>query len=200
MASYKGPGAAPPLDGSSLRIAIVYARWNSEFTTSLADGAKKALLAASVPEANIVVESVPGAWELPLACQRLYAASQVQGTQNSSSLSAGDLLGSTTDLTIASPASSKAPFDAVIAIGCLIKGETMHFEYIAEAVSQGLMRVQLDSGVPVVFGVLTVLKEDQAKARAGLAGHDNHGEDWGKAAVELGVKRNQWAKGEITGP
>ena len=78
----------------------------------------------------------------------------------------------------------------------LIKGETMHFEYIADAVSQGLMRVGLDSGVPVVFGVLTVLTEDQAKARAGIGGH-NHGEDWGLAAVELGVKRAAWAKGKI---
>jgi 6,7-dimethyl-8-ribityllumazine synthase len=89
------------------------------------------------------------------------------------------------------------PFDAVIAIGVLIKGETMHFEYIAGAVSQGLMRVQLDTGVPVVFGVLTALNEDQALERAGLGqneGH-NHGEDWGDAAVELGVKKQRWTQG-----
>lgn len=74
----------------------------------------------------------------------------------------------------------------------------MHFEYIADAVSHGLMRVQLDSGVPVIFGLLTVLTEEQAHERAGLAktGH-NHGEDWGSAAVELGVKRKQWAEGKI---
>lgn len=72
----------------------------------------------------------------------------------------------------------------------------MHFEYIAEAVSQGLMRVQLDTGVPVIFGVLTVLSDDQAKARAGLiSGSHNHGEDWGLAAVEMGVRRQGWAAG-----
>lgn len=50
------------------------------------------------------------------------------------------------------------------------------------------MRVGLDLGVPVIFGVLTVLNDDQAKARAGLtSGSHNHGEDWGLAAVELGV-------------
>jgi len=54
------------------------------------------------------------------------------------------------------------PFDAVIAIGVLIKGATMHFEYISESVSQALMRVQLDTGVPVIFGVLTALTEEQA--------------------------------------
>lgn len=65
----------------------------------------------------------------------------------------------------------------------------MHFEYISDTVSQALMRVQLDTGIPVIFGVLTVLTEQQALERAGLAerGH-NHGEDWGRAAVEMGVK------------
>jgi 6,7-dimethyl-8-ribityllumazine synthase len=93
----------------------------------------------------------------------------------------------------------------MIAIGVLIKGQTMHFEYIADAVSHGLMRLQLDSGVPLIFGLLTVLNEEQALARAGVgkgvegdagSGH-NHGEDWGLAAVELGVKRRQWSEGKI---
>ena len=93
---------------------------------------------------------------------------------------------------------SKAPFDAIIAIGVLIKGETMHFEYIADAVSHGLMRVQLDAGVPVVFGLLTVLTEEQAMARAGIEGKGHcHGEDWGSAAVELGVKRRGWGEGKM---
>lgn len=74
----------------------------------------------------------------------------------------------------------------------------MHFEYIADSVSHGLMRVQLDHGVPLIFGLLTVLNDEQAKARAGITGGShNHGEDWGSAAVELGVKRAAWAKGEF---
>lgn len=97
-----------------------------------------------------------------------------------------------------SSSSSSQPFDAVIAIGVLIKGETMHFEYIADAVSHGLMRVQLDSGVPVVFGLLTVLNELQGKARAGLTGEHNHGEEWGNAAVELGCKRRWWGEGKLS--
>lgn len=76
----------------------------------------------------------------------------------------------------------------------------MHFEYIADSVSHGLMRVQLDTGIPVIFGVLTVLDDDQAKSRAGIDGKGhNHGEDWGLAAVEMGVKRNEWATGRIEG-
>lgn len=93
----------------------------------------------------------------------------------------------------------KKPFDAVIAIGALIKGSTMHFEYISDAVSHGLMRVQLDTGVPVIFGLLTLLSEEQGLERAGIdkagKGH-NHGEDWGSAAVELGAKRKGWAEGK----
>ena len=94
------------------------------------------------------------------------------------------------------------PFDAVIAIGVLIKGSTMHFEYICDAVSQGLMRVQLDTGVPVIFGVLTALNDDQALERAGLGrgpngkGH-NHGEDWGLAAVEMGSHTRKWSTGKM---
>lgn len=79
----------------------------------------------------------------------------------------------------------------------------MHFEYIADSVSQGLMRVQLDVGVPLVFGLLTVLDEEQARARAGVSevkegGGHNHGEDWGLAAVELGVKRREWGQGRFS--
>ena len=93
------------------------------------------------------------------------------------------------------------PFDAVIAIGVLIKGSTMHFEYICDSVSHALMRVQLDSGVPVIFGVLTALTEDQALERAGLGqgenkGH-NHGEDWGTAAVEMAVNTRKWGAGKF---
>lgn len=85
-------------------------------------------------------------------------------------------------------------------MGVLIKGETMHFEYIADAAVHGLMRVQLDTSVPVILGILTVLNEEQAKARAGIDGKGhNHGEDWGLAAVEMGVKRQEWTKGKIEG-
>ncbi|KAH8815181.1 6,7-dimethyl-8-ribityllumazine synthase [Xylogone sp. PMI_703] len=201
MSTIKGPGQAQQHDGSALRIGIVHARWNATIITPLLDGVKKKLLASGVKESNIIVESVPGSWELPIACSKLYSASLVQST-TSSSLGAGDLLGSsTTDLTAMTTDSSVStgPFDAIIAIGVLIKGETMHFEYIAEAVSHGLMRVQLDKDVPLIFGLLTVLTEEQAQARAGvIGGSHNHGEDWGLAAVELGVKRRNWTAGKFS--
>ncbi|KAL8954044.1 MAG: hypothetical protein Q9222_000101 [Ikaeria aurantiellina] len=208
MSSLKGPGEAQRHDGSSLRIAIVHARWNPTIISALVDGAKKALLESGVDPTNIVVQDVPGSYELPLAVQRVHAASQVQSSTAASATnpSANDLLTSTSLSEIAtdapgSPAAASAraanaAFDAIIAIGVLIKGETMHFEYIAEATSHGLMRVQLDSSVPVVFGLLTVLNEEQAMARAGMkVGSHCHGEDWGAAAVELGTKRRMWSQG-----
>jgi len=77
--------------------------------------------------------------------------------------------------------------DAIVATGVLIKGDTMHFEYIAESVSSGLMSVGLQTNTPVVFGVLTCMNEDQVKARSSEG--NNHGYDWGKTAVEMGLLR-----------
>ncbi|KAK6334700.1 hypothetical protein TWF718_010147 [Orbilia javanica] len=214
----KGPGESQAKDGSSLRVAIIHARWNTTLIEALLAGAITRLKASGVHPENIIIQSVPGSWELPIAVQRLYAGSQTQASASSSG--SGDLLGSATDLPslvvqgsdqktgssgdgslkASNTASNKkeGPFDAIIAIGVLIKGETVHFEHIAEVTSRGLMRVQLDFGVPLIFGLLTVLNEEQGLKRAGLTedGH-NHGEDWGDAAVEMALKRKQWNEGVI---
>jgi 6,7-dimethyl-8-ribityllumazine synthase len=75
-------------------------------------------------------------------------------------------------------------FDAIICLGCVIKGETMHFEYIAAAVSQGIMDVATATRVPVTFGVLTTLTDEQAAVRA-AAGAENKGREAALAAVEM---------------
>jgi 6,7-dimethyl-8-ribityllumazine synthase len=75
-------------------------------------------------------------------------------------------------------------FDAVICLGCLIKGDTMHFEYIAAAASQGIMDVGLSTGVPIAFGVLTTLTDEQAEIRAS-AGAGNKGREAALAAIEM---------------
>jgi 6,7-dimethyl-8-ribityllumazine synthase len=81
-------------------------------------------------------------------------------------------------------AAESGAFAAVICLGCLIKGDTMHFEYIADAASRGIMRVGLDTGVPVSFGVLTTLTEAQAVERA-APGPGNKGREAAAAAVEM---------------
>ncbi|OWT38604.1 6,7-dimethyl-8-ribityllumazine synthase [Cryptococcus neoformans var. grubii Br795] len=212
------PPAPTTYDGSGLRIAIVHARWNDTIINALLAGALAKLRQQGVKDENIVVKTVAGSYELPLACKKIIEAGKTQSAN-----AAPSMLASTTNLlslidnssSAQQPAAqpqpqatqpqaagaSTAPFDAVIAIGCLIKGSTMHFEYICEAVSQGLMNVQLQTGTPVVFGVLTVLNDEQALVRAGVgSGEDkghNHGEDWGLAAVELASQYKEWEKGVL---
>ena len=77
-------------------------------------------------------------------------------------------------------------YDAVICIGCLIKGETDHYDYISACASDGISNVGLDTGVYCVYGVLNCLTEEQAFARAGIGqGSHNHGIDWALAAINM---------------
>jgi 6,7-dimethyl-8-ribityllumazine synthase len=75
-------------------------------------------------------------------------------------------------------------FDAIICLGCVIRGETPHFEYISAAVAHGLMAASGETGVPMAFGVLTTDTWEQAEARAG-EGRDNKGFEAAAAALEM---------------
>lgn len=150
-------------DGSNLRIGIIHARWNRIIIDALVDGAIKRMKSLGVKEENIIVETVPGSYELPWGTKRFVDKQKSIGK----------------------------PLDAVIPIGVLIKGSTMHFEYISESTTHALMNLQEKVQLPVIFGLLTCLTEEQAEARAGIdeaKTMHNHGEDWGAAAVEMSVK------------
>lgn len=75
-------------------------------------------------------------------------------------------------------------YDAIVCLGCVIRGETSHDRYVATGAAIGLSRVALDAGLPVTFGVLTTETLAQAEARSGGA-HGNKGEDAALAAVEM---------------
>ena len=75
-------------------------------------------------------------------------------------------------------------WSAVVCLGCLIRGETPHFEYIAQAASHGITRAAQATGVPVTFGLLTTNTADEALARAG-AGPTNKGREAALAAIEM---------------
>jgi 6,7-dimethyl-8-ribityllumazine synthase len=75
-------------------------------------------------------------------------------------------------------------FDAIVAIGCVIRGETAHFEYISHVVSTGIAQVGLETGIPVTFGVLTCDTDEQAMARS-EPGPENKGYHAAQAAVEM---------------
>ena len=81
-------------------------------------------------------------------------------------------------------AADSGRFDAVVGLGAVIRGETAHFEYVAGGAADGISRVTLGTGVPVIFGVLTVDTVEQALSRAG--GKDGHkGEEAALAAIEM---------------
>lgn len=88
------------------------------------------------------------------------------------------------ELPLAAKWAAEEGADAIIALGVVIQGDTPHFDYVCSAATDGLNRVQLDYGVPVGFGLLTVNTEQQALDRAGLEGSK---EDKGAEAVEAAV-------------
>jgi 6,7-dimethyl-8-ribityllumazine synthase len=133
------------------RFAIVATRWNPSIVDALVEGARRALREHGVSEDHIDLVRVPGAWEIPLAAERLAREGNVA---------------------------------AVIALGCVVRGDTRHYEHVADGCAQGLMRVALDHALPVCNGVLAVERHEDAQARAGGA-HGNKGEEAALAAIEM---------------
>ena len=77
----------------------------------------------------------------------------------------------------------KGGHDAIVCLGCVVRGETYHFEIVAGQSAAGLMQVQLDTGVPIAFGVLTTEDREQAQARSGPK--NNKGAEAAEAAIEM---------------
>lgn len=138
-------------DAGRSRVAIVAARFNATLVDRLIDGARQAWNAHGGREAGLLVERVPGAFELPLAAKMFAASGAV---------------------------------DAVVALGCVIRGDTPHFDYVAGECARGLMDAGLATGVPVVFGVLTTETLAQAEERADPA-RMNKGRESLEAALEM---------------
>jgi len=128
---------APSTAGAGLRVGIVVSRFNPAIGDGLLAGALRALDESGVADNDILVVSVPGALETPLALQRLAQT--------------GD-------------------FDALVALGAVVRGETYHFEIVANESARGILDVQLETGVPIANGVLTTSTEEQARARAPVKG------------------------------
>ena len=83
--------------------------------------------------------------------------------------------------------------DAVICIGCVIQGETRHFDFICDAVSNGIINLALETDIPVIFGVLTTNNIDQAKERAG-GKHGNKGLEAAITAIKMIALKNELKK------
>ena len=92
------------------------------------------------------------------------------------------------ELPLAAQKAAAAGFDAVVALGVIIRGGTPHFEYVCQAATSGLSRVALDTGVPIGFGLLTCDDEAQALDRAGLPdSHEDKGREAAEAALSLAL-------------
>ena len=138
-------------DGEGRHIAVVAARFNEIVTAKLVECALTGLAEHGVPNADVDVAWVPGAFEIPLAASRL---------------------------------ASTGRYDAIICLGAVIRGETAHFDLVAEQAARGIAEVALDTGVPVIFEVLATDDLAQAEARAG-GSHGNKGWQAAEAALEM---------------
>lgn len=143
--------ATHKFDARNRRAVIVAARFNAELVDRLIEGARAAWKDHGGADAGLLVERVPGTFELPLAA-KLFAAS--------------------------------GGVDAVVALGCVIRGDTPHFDYVAGECARGLMDAGLSTGVPVIFGVLTTENQAQAEERADVA-RMNKGRESMEAALEM---------------
>lgn len=162
--------------GKGLRIAVVRSRFNEEITAKLLAGALGALARAGVSDSDILVAEVPGAWEIPFILAAL-ARRRRDGTK------APGWLG-TFVVQDETPKDAPASFDALVAIGAVVRGETAHFEFVARGFNDGALATMQAYGIPVGNGVLTTEDEAQALARAGGA-HGNKGAEAALAAVEM---------------
>jgi len=154
------------LSAEGMSFAIVVARWNAVITERLLEGALDALLRSGAARADIEVVRVPGAWEIPAAA-RTIADLAKQG---------------------------KKKVDAIITLGCLLRGETAHYEAIYNEVSRGIGQSQQDTGIPHAFGVLTCETLEQALNRAGIKA-GNKGFEAAAAAIEMVSLRRKLAEG-----
>jgi 6,7-dimethyl-8-ribityllumazine synthase len=133
------------------RIALLVSRFNSFVVESLLDGAIDTLKRHGADERDLEIVRVPGAYEMPIAAQRLAVSKR---------------------------------FEAIIALGAVIRGGTPHFEYVAGECTKGLSSVSLKYDIPIAFGVLTVDTIEQAIERAGTKA-GNKGGEAAMSAIEM---------------
>src|SRR5688572_10362089 len=147
--SAAGPSST---SAESMRLGIVSSRFNEDIAARLVARAKAE--AARLGVTQVVVESVPGALEIPLALQWMAQSGR---------------------------------FDALVAVGAVIRGETHHFEIVANESARGVMDVALEYGVPVANGILTTDDERQAEARL------DKGAEAVRVAVEMAKLKGRFA-------
>ncbi len=138
------------LTAGKLKFAIVVSRFNDFITSRLLDGAVDSLKRHGASDGDITVVKTPGAYEIPLVCEKLAAGG----------------------------------YNAIICLGAVIKGETPHFDFVAQETAKGIAAVSMKHKVPVSFGVITAETLEQAIERAGVK-HGNKGAEAAVSAIEM---------------
>ncbi len=136
---------------TNARFCLVVSRFNGFVVESLLAGAVDALRRHGAEESDLTIVRVPGAFEMPVALERIAA---------------------------------KGGYDAIVAIGAVIRGGTPHFDYVAGECVKGIAQVSLEHGIPIAFGVLTVDSIEQAIERAGTKA-GNKGAEAAMSAIEM---------------
>ena len=140
----------------TMKAAVVVADFYADIATALLESCNRELAAAKVQVLRTV--HVPGAMEIPFALKTLAKQYALQNTKP----------------------------NMMIALGCVVRGETYHFEIVSDICARGILQVQLETGVPIGNGVLTTESVAQAKART------DKGADAAKAALRLAKLCNDW--------
>ena len=138
-------------NGKGKRVAIVVSEWNRSITDNLLKGAYSTLVKFGVENDDIVIEYVPGSFELTYGAKVMI---------------------------------EKANVDSVIILGCVIQGETPHFTFVCDSVTEGTTQLNLNYDVPVIFGLLTTNTQEQAIARSG-GRHGNKGDEAAITALKM---------------
>lgn len=136
---------------AGMKVGIVASRFNEIIVNKLLGGAVDGLVRHGVEEDNITAAWVPGAFEIPLAADKMAASGK---------------------------------YDAVIAVGAVIRGSTSHYDYVCAEVSKGVAQASVKNGVPVLFGVITTDNIEQAIERAGSKA-GNKGFECAVGAIEM---------------
>ncbi len=135
-------------------VVIVRTEWNAAIIDKLEEGCTRVLAAHNVKKVKII--TVPGAFEIPFGIHSYWNSCK---------------------------GSKKAPH-AFIALGCVLRGGTPHFEYVCKAVTEGIVQLNLQLPVPTIFGVLTLDNQQQADERTGGI-HGHKGEEAAITAIKM---------------
>ena len=154
-------------NAENMRFGIVVSEWNNNITGPLLEGAISTLKKHGAKDKNILVQTVPGSFELTFGSAQMIKSGKV---------------------------------DAVIAIGCVVRGDTPHFDYVCAGTTQGIAQLNAEGDIPVIYGLITTNTMQQAEDRAG-GRLGNKGDECAITAIKMldfkeKLQKTRWGNGQ----